>query len=280
MPLLAQDDAFPLAAYYAAEEPSLFDSFAGLLCFSSISFVYLAYSAFWLWMFIECLRKDPDRYFWLWIFIFLWFPGPLIYFFLRWMPTNQIRAPRFLQRFTSSSKLQRLETAAEQIGNAHQFIELGDARLEISQFAPAGRAFARALEKEPDNLQALWGAARVDAQQEQFEPAREKLRKILDVDPQYKFGDVSLEYGKALGRLDLHDEARDHLEDHMNRWRHPEALYLLAAIYLEEGRRQDARAQLQAMLLDINGSPKAIARKFGIWKSRARKLLKTLPPSV
>ena len=90
-------------------------------------------------------------------------------------------------------------------------------------------------------------------------------------------GDVSLAYGKTLYELGNHDGAREHLEGHIQRWRHPGSLFLLATLEHEQKNHKQAREHLHAMLQDINSSPKAIARKFGIWKSKARKLLRKLP---
>lgn len=253
------------------------DSLWVLLLGGLWSVIYLAYAAFWIWMLIECVRKDPDRFLWLWILVLIPFPGALIYFFLRWWPTNDIRLPKSLQRWTRGKEIDRLATAAHQIGNAYQYVQLGEGLLEVRQFGRAGEAFARALQKEPDNPQALWGAAQVDIQHKEFDSARDRLKKLLDIDPQYKFGDVSLAYGKTLYEVGEHNEALEHLTEHVNRWRHPEALYLLASLHAERGELHEAREQLLAMLMDINGSPRAVARKYGIWKSRARKMLRKLP---
>jgi hypothetical protein len=248
----------------------------GWLC-SSLSLLFtLAFFAFWIWMILECVRKDPDRLAWLIVLLFLPFVGPVIYFLARWLPANETHTPRFVQRFTQASQIQRLETAARQIGNAHQHIELGDALREIEQFERAGESYAKALEKEPDNLKALWGAANVEVWFKRYEESRAHLARILDIDPEYKFGDASLAYGKSLFLLGRHDEAREHLEQHVKRWRHPEGLYILASVYAEQNRPDEAREQLEAMVLDINGSPRAIARKFGYWKSRAQKMLRRL----
>ncbi len=242
------------------------------------SVLFFAYVVFMIWMIVECIRKDPDRW---WVIIILVFQpfGALIYFFARWLPSNQVRPPKFLQNLTRGNEIKRLETAAMQIGNAHQYIELANVLSEVRQFDRAGEAYATALQKESDNLQALWGASLVDMQQANYNQAKERLEKALQLDPQYKFGDVSLAYGKVLYNLELPDAAAQHLKKHIKRWRHLEALYLLATIQSESGNPQEARQQLLEMLLDINGSPKAIARKHGIWKSRASKLLRKLPRS-
>jgi hypothetical protein len=232
-----------------------------------------------VWMIVYCLRFDPYRFLWLLVMLFFQPVGAVIYFFVRWLPSHQLEAPKFLHRWTRRGVVRRLEVAAAQIGNAHQFVQLGDALREIGRHQAAGEAYARAIEKEPDNLAALWGAANIEYRAGQFAPAREKLERVLRVDPNYKFGDVSLLYGKALYELAEKEAARTHLEGHVCKWRQPEGLYLLAKICLEQQDVPQAREHLQALIDDIDSSPRSIARKFLFWKGRARRLLRRLPRS-
>jgi hypothetical protein len=230
--------------------------------------IYFIILALQIWMAVECLRKDPDRYLWVWIIIF----------FLRWLPHNQIRLPKFLRKWTRGREIDRLQTAAVQIGNPHQHVQLGDVLREIGQFPEAGDAYLQALEKEPQNLQALWGAAVVDMHMQEYGSACDRLKIILDIDPRYKFGDVSLAYGTTLRELDKADAAIAHFEQHVRRWPQPEALFTLAEMHIDHGNHQAARERLLEMMRTINSSPRAVARKFGIWKSKGRRLLKRLPP--
>lgn len=234
-------------------------------------------TVFTIWMVIECVRKDPDYRMWVWII--LAFPplGGVAYLVGRWLPSNNFRAPTFMRKWTKGREIGKLESAAVRIGNPYHHIQLGDALRDVSKFERAGHAYANALSKEPANLQALWGAALVDIEQKSFDSARERLGKVLEIDPQYKFGDVSLAYGRTLSELQRTDEATAHLEKHVRRWRHPEGLYVLATLYAQQNRPQDARAQLDAMLMDIAASPRAIARRQALWKSKAKKMLRKLP---
>ncbi|MBC8114850.1 MAG: tetratricopeptide repeat protein, partial [Candidatus Saccharimonas sp.] len=235
------------------------------------------YFAFWLWMVWHCLRTEPDRFLWLWVLFVVQGVGPVLYFFLRYLPSTDLRPPSFFRRWTRGRELARLETAAVQIGNPHQYIQWGDLLREVGRYEEAGNAYDRALKKDALNLQALWGAAQVATVRKLHERTRDLTRQILDKDPQYKFGDVSLAHGKALIELGERDAAAAHFEQHVRRWRHPEAVYLLASLCAERGNRQAARDHLQSVLHDINGSPAAIARKHGRWKSRAKQLLRKLP---
>lgn len=243
------------------------------LCFATL---WLPHTAFVIWMILHCLKHEPDRYLWFWVILVIQPIGAYIYFLVRWVPSSNLKTPTFFHRFTRGRELRRLETAALQIGNAHQFIQWGDALREVGHAQQAAKAYATALQKDPENTQALWGAALVDLQQRQFDAAAALLQRLLAIDPAYKFGDVSLAYGRTLYERGQYDEARRHLEQHVRRWRHPEALYLLATALVELGDKDEARGHLQALLLDIDGSPRGIARRHLRWKSKAKRLLRQL----
>jgi tetratricopeptide (TPR) repeat protein len=237
---------------------------------------YLPLLAFKVWMLVECARKDPDRAFWFWVVLIVPF-AEFLYFFVRWLPAGGVRLPAGLRKWTRGRELARLETGARQIGNAHQWVQFGDALRDVGQVVRAREAYERALAREPGNTQALWGAALVDLAQHDFARAHERLSRLLAIDPEYKFGDVSLAYGKSLYKCRGAREALEHLEQHVRRWRQPEALYLLAAIHADLGQAEEAREHLEALLLDLNGSPPAFVRRHRVWKSRGRKLLRKLP---
>ena len=77
----------------------------------------------------------------------------------------------------------------------------------------------------------------------------------MQKDPEFKFGDASLAYGKSLVSLGRTEEARTHLEKHVHRWRDPEGTCLLAQLEMESGLREQARSHVRAMLVDIDCLP-------------------------
>ncbi|REJ72789.1 MAG: hypothetical protein DWQ34_13750 [Planctomycetota bacterium] len=265
---------YPYDPSYGPEvQFGLLDLLFGLGCSCGWWIVYLPLM---IWMAVSCIRRDPERYLWIWIIVFVPL-GPVIYLLARWLPSSDLKPPKFLHRWTRSREINRLQIAANQIGNAHQYVELGDALRETGQTEEAAAAYAKALARDNKNLQALWGGACVDFNQQKLEAAREKLATILASDPAYKFGDVSLLQGKVLHALGQTEQARDHLEKHTRRWRHPEGVYLLATIYADNGEPRLARDQLNGLIQDLEGGPRAIVRKHQFWKGRARKLLRRLP---
>jgi len=239
--------------------------------------VALIGTVFWLWMLIHCIRNDPERYIWLWVIIILNIFGALIYFIARWLPQTRLQPPKFLNRLTRGKELQRLQVAARQIGNSHQFVQLGDAQREMGQYEPAADSYFKALEKEPKNLQALWGLAQVEMHWKQFDKARPRLESVLAVDPQYKFGDVSLAYGRCLLELGEKDAAFEHLGEHLKRWKTPESQVVYGELLADRGDAVGARKILEGMILEVSGSPKFFKRQSARWVRKAKRILARLP---
>lgn len=257
--------------------PSLGMSWPFFLLIAGLGFASLVYSVFWIGMLIHCVCYEPDKTFWLWLLVVAPFPGAIVYAFVRFVPAADWRTPSWLQKFTRGKELARLATATETIGNAHQFVQYGDALRETGQWSEAATAYEQALKKDPENLPALWGAAQVAVTQKRPADVCRLCQQILEREPHYRFGDVSFTYAKALFAAGETSNGFAQLERHCQRWRQPEAVYLLAEHCFENGDHAASRQHLQELLRDINGSPAAIASQNGRWKSRARKLLKKIP---
>jgi hypothetical protein len=52
--------------------------FRGFSWIAESGLVSLVYCAFTIWMLVECLRKDPERYLWWWIILIVPPIGPIL----------------------------------------------------------------------------------------------------------------------------------------------------------------------------------------------------------
>lgn len=235
-----------------------------------------AYFAFVTWMVIDCIRREPDAQYWIWLILVLPGVGPLAYFFLRYAPNSTGWQSAVIKRLSRGRQLQQLEAAAKQIGNPHQFVLYGDALRECGYWDRAGHAYAQALAKAPADLPASWGAALVAEHAGRFTEVRKMAEAVLAKDPQYRFGDVQLTLIRSLLALNERDAARKQLVEHVRRWRHPETIVRLAELEMADGRSAEAKSLLEGLMVDLNGSPSAYAYKFGRWRSRAKRMLRSL----
>jgi hypothetical protein len=236
----------------------------------------LVASGFWMLMIFDCVRNDPEKGTWLWILIFLNIPGAIIYFLVRRLPYLHIPMPAQFKRWTYRNKLWDAEAAAKNIGNAHQFITLGNLLSESQQFDRAMNAFEQALVKDSKNSHALWGAASIELGRKKYEAAKQRLEMLLEQDLDYKFGEASLAYGIALFELEDWTAAKAHLQDDIKRWSHPEASLMLAKIQVQDGEQEDARKNLETMMFKLKASPRFHYRKKQHLFRQAQRMLKSL----
>ncbi|HEY9848212.1 MAG TPA: tetratricopeptide repeat protein [Leptolyngbyaceae cyanobacterium] len=239
--------------------------------------VALLTTGFWLFMIYDCVQNERERNTWLWILILLNFPGAVIYFLTRKLPRMDVAVPKYFTRWTRSRELWIAEADARNIGKAHQFIVLGNLLCDMGMLERAENAYQTALEKEPNNTQALWGASFVDIENKKFDTAKQYLEKLLKLEPDFKYGDGSLAYAKTLVALQDWETAKTHLEQHIKRWSHPEASIMMATIHSQEGNAQKARQYLENMLTRIRGASYFHYKRNRYWVNKAEKLLKTLP---
>lgn len=237
---------------------------------------WLLTTGFWIWMIFDCVQNERDRQLWIYILIFTNVPGAFVYFIARWLPRANIPVPKYFNRHKRKRELWMAESEARNIGKAHQFVKLGDIHYDMGTYDKATDAYKQALEKESNNIQALWGAASIDLRNKNFASAKEHLENLLKVAPNHKYGDASLAYGRALFVLKDFDAARLHLEKHITDWAHPEAYILLAEILSKQGNNQEARICVEKMLTKLKGASYYYYKQNKHFVGKGEKLLKTL----
>ena len=224
----------------------------------------------------ECIAYDPQKHVWIWVLIFFNFPGAIIYFLVRRLPDLDFPASRYIQRRLRRDELWNAEADAVNIGNAHQWVILGNIRQELRMFDKAKDAYLEALEKEPENLKALWGMVQIECDCDNFAEAKEYLVKILKLKPDYEYGGAALLHIKVLLELKEEAAARQLLEENLRVWNKPEAYLLLAKIEIEHGEKEAARQHLEKMVSNIRSSPKFHYKRHKHLERKGNRLLKTL----
>ncbi|MBM4034828.1 MAG: DUF4253 domain-containing protein [Planctomycetes bacterium] len=226
----------------------------------------------WLWMLISCVRRDPERGLWLWMLIVFPIVGGLLYFLARWLPLWSPQTA-WLARLGSGRRLQLAQSAARTIGNAHQFLELGDVLWDTGRRPEAADAYRQAIEREPDDPRALWSNARAAMHQKDLATAKAHLAKLYAADPFYRTGEAALAYGRTLLDLGELDAAKAHVDADLRRRGDPEARLILAKVLLQQGQTGDARRRLEDLQEDFRGATSVRGRAAA---SEVRRLLRGL----
>jgi len=241
-----------------------------------MSILFLLLQGFWLWMLIDCLKNDSQRNTWLYVLIFANFAGAIAYFVVCKLPYLPISPPGFLKQWAKKDALRSARAEAHNIGNAHQYIKLGNILLEIDRLDEAESAYKKALEKEPKNIYSLWGIAAIALQRQNYQDAKTNLQTIYNLEPDFKFGEASLAYGQTLYALQEWDLAKRHLEQDVKRWSHPDAYLMLATIEQQNQNIETATNYLETMLFKIKAAPAFHYRKNRHLIGKAEKMLRTL----
>jgi hypothetical protein len=241
-----------------------------------IKFVVLAIAGFWMLMLFDCIRHEPKGSIWLWILILLNFPGAVIYVSMRKLPELNWSLPNFLKRWQLKSALRRAEAGVYRVGDAECYITLGNVLLEMGKHDRALESYQAASSREKSNPHALWGCALVAIHQQKFDLAAERLKVLLQQEPNYRSGAASLRYGKVLCELAQWDKAKQQLVRDLDRWGHPESLLLLANIAITEREPVIAKGHLENMLARLATSPLPNRRQHQQLLNRAQLMLKSL----
>jgi hypothetical protein len=239
----------------------------------------LAATVFWIWMIVDCARHERDRHVWLWIVLILYLPGALVYFLVRVLPRMNLHVPGLAALSGRRRRIFEAEAAARKVGNAWHHVKLGDLLLEAGRLRRAAQAYQNALERQPDEINALFGLARAQVGLQQFQQAAERLRTVMERDPDFRYGEASLACARALKGLGRNEELRRHLQAHLKKWSHPEARVLLAEALAECGETGRARAELERLVDDMRWTTEYSRRQNRRWVRRAKTLLRRFPPA-
>jgi hypothetical protein len=182
-----------------------------------------------------------------------------------------------LRRLQLQQELHRARIAAKYIGKAHQYLMLGNILLELGELDRAQLAYTKALNKEPKNSYALWGAALVASDQDRWAVASRHLELLLKIDRRHLQGDASLLYAKVLFNLEKWSIVRTHLNEDIYYWGHPESVVFLAKIEIQDGNIGAAKKLLEDMLFKLNSSPAYHARRYQLVAREAKSILRTIP---
>ena len=227
---------------------------------------------FWIWMMVDCILNEPDKYMWLWILFIGNIPAAIVYFIVRQPVAFRAVMPKFLLRLTRGNEISRAALDAYNVPNAYNYSKLGCVYSDLGDTKNAGIAFAKALEFDPKDIVSLWGSAQVDIKNKNYEEAKQKLETLLKIAPEHGYGDPALEYGRALYELQDYKAAKAQLLKYLKKWSNPEAKMMMARILADEGNTSEAGKILDEALLDIKGAPKFYFNRKRKWIGKIKAL--------
>jgi hypothetical protein len=199
----------------------------------------------------------------------------LVYLFNQGSKNQSRKILNPLRRLQLQQELHKAKVGVRYIGKAHQYLILGNILLELGEFDRAQLSYTKALNKDPKNPYALWGAALVSSYQDRWAVASRHLELLLKIDPKHLQGDASLLYAKTLFNLGKWSIARAHLTEDIYYWGHPESTVMLAKIEIQDGNIGIAKKMLENMIFKLKGAPTYHSRRYQIVIRDAESILRT-----
>ena len=230
--------------------------------------LFLLATAFTIFMAVEAVRRgDASR--WLWIILVFGPIGAAVYLFAEYLDIHSMGRRAFRVRKVTAAELELAESEVERLDTASSWADYASLLRARKDHKRAAEAAQRALEREPDNLEALYelGLAFLAA----GEPSRavEVLERVVARDP--KFDSDGALYALARARLETQDirGARSNLEVLADRRARPEILYDLADTQAALGDTEAALKSLQRIIDEAALVPRYLQSEVRPWVRRA-----------
>ncbi len=240
-----------------------------------IRVLFILQQLFSLWMLVDAIRRGSKSY---WYFVVLLPFGEWAYFFMVKIHDPEFEPLRALWKRLTTRKVtvEDLRYQRDQSPSYANHLTLGQALYDEGSYREARETFAQALAVHPGDREAHYGWALSQIALEEYDPAIEKLRTLVEEDPSFRdyaaWGDLA----HALCEAERFEDAFEVLDRLVTK--SPRLVHrVLYAHYLVHGERPDeARRQLEEGLHDDRHAPGFIRKKNRPWVRRAKKMLHAL----
>lgn len=227
----------------------------------------LAVGILMVWAIVDAVRNG--RAIWIWIILFLPGLGALAYLLAERADLLAGAADRWL-RLGERRRIRDLRNRIELLDAPHHHAALGDALLKIGQPKEAILSLERAIEGDPDDLEA-WARLGYALQRVgRHEDAERRLRRVIEQQPGQDYGRALLEWGHALRDLGKKAEAVAAYDRLLDAFTYSEGRYARALLLAEQGEQDRAREEMQRIVREARTLPKFARSRELPWIRRAR----------
>jgi len=236
--------------------------------------VWLAMTAFQLWMLVHALRNRE----WLWaFFIFIGSGlGALWYFFSVYRNTASATSGFELPGAQSRRRIRELQAQIYHIGNASHHFQLGDVYFQRGKLAEAEKCYRTALELDPKDVDVRAHLGQCLLRQKKFAEARPLLEGVVHEKPEHDYGHSMMALAETLMALDENGNAILYWQHVTQSHSYPRAKVQLAELYAAQNQPDVARTELNAVLNDDVHAPAFQRKRDRVWIRRAKALMRKL----
>ncbi len=226
---------------------------------------------FKIWMLVDAIRRR-EPYYWIMIIFFIPF-GSVVYFFMVKMKDYDLEG--IAAKFQRPPSVDTLRTEYERTPSLSRLLALAEGLTAADRSAEAVNLCREALEREPDNPDALYGLGEARLRLGDYTSAIEVLSRLIELDrgfrefgawplladALYQSGQKELCLSKVCGLFETNPRL-----DHAN---------LFAHYLIQSGEKTEARDVLTTAIYDHRVSPRFLRRRNFRAGLKAKRMLKT-----
>jgi hypothetical protein len=244
---------------------------SGVLVSSPLALLILAFQ---LWMLIDAIRQKE----WMWAFFILvgWGIAALWYYFsiYRSSPTSMrgFEMPGAYDR----KRIKQLKAQIHHLDNAHHHYQLGDLYFRKGKLEEAEKCYRTSLERDATDIDARAHLGQCLLRQKNAAEALPLLQSVLQENPKHDYGYSMMALAETYTALGNEEYAVQTWKIVTENHSYPRAKVQLAELYLKQGQKDLARAEIRDVVADDAHSPPFQRKRDKIWVRRAKALARKL----
>ena len=236
--------------------------------------VFWITTIFQIWMLVDAVRQRE----WMWVVAILVFPGigSLWYFFYIYRGSGGAMRGFELPGAHSRMRIKELQAQIHHLDKPHHHSQLADIYFQQGKLKDAEASYRAALERDPQDEDTRAHLGQCLLRQNRAQEALPLLEDVCKANPKHDYGHTLMALAETLRAVGQKDRAIAVFEQVTENHSYARARVQLAELYLEAGRAEDARQQIDEVLADARHAPAFQRRRERTWVRRANALRKRL----
>ena len=236
--------------------------------------VWLAVTAFQVWMLVDAIRQRE----WIWalFILFGWGLSSILYYFFVYRAAPSATRGFELPGAHSRRRIKELQAQIYHLDKAHHHSQLGDIYFQQGKLAQAEACYRAALERDPQDIDTRAHLGQCLLRQKRAADARPLLEGVMREKPEHDYGHTMMAMAETLAALGETDNALLYWQHVTQNHSYPRAKVQLAELYLAKNQTDRARTELQGVVADDVHAPAFQRKRDRVWVARAKSLLRKL----
>lgn len=235
-------------------------------------FLFIAQTAFSLWMLVDAVRRGAHSMWWIIIMVPF---GEWAYFFAVKLPTLRTSSSPMVRRLVQKRmSVDQLRHQLEETPSHENRVYLAQGLHDRRMFAEAGKLFAQVVAADDADKDALYGQARCCIETKENAKAIALLERLTKLDLDYAEFEPCFELADLYTASNRVADAEQLLRRACKKSQRIGPRARLAKTLIATGNTSEARSVLEAGMRTFNSSPKFVRRRDHREASLARRLLR------